>query len=264
MKKIPLYQVDAFGKGIFSGNPAAVCELDEWLPDEVMQKIAAENNLSETAFLVKDTTMYEIRWFTPKVEVDLCGHATLASAYVLFHFREPHSNKIVFSSKNSGLLSVEKSDGKLILDFPADNIVPCEPPKGLLDSFIPLPSECYKGISDYLLVFRKQSEVEFLDPNFEVLSEVDVRGVIVTAPGDKTDFVSRFFAPSQGILEDPVTGSAHTTLTVYWAKRLKKNSLTGEQLSKRKGYLQCTLAGDRVKIGGIAKLYLAGEIYIDD
>ncbi len=264
MKKIPIYQVDAFGKGIFTGNPAAVCELEEWLPDEVMQKIAAENNLSETAFIVKDTTCYEIRWFTPQVEVDLCGHATLASAHVLFHFRDKDATKLHFSSRNSGMLSVEKQNGKLILDFPADKIEPCDPPRELIDAFIPLPVECFKGISDYLLVFKKQSEIEFLNPNFDLLSTLDSRGVIVTAPGEKVDFVSRFFAPSQGIMEDPVTGSAHTTLMVYWAKRLKKNTLTGEQLSKRKGYLQCTLENDRVKIGGVAKLYLAGEIYIED
>jgi PhzF family phenazine biosynthesis protein len=206
---------------------------------------------------------YEIRWFTPKTEVELCGHATLASAYILFHHRQHPAEKIVFSSRQSGLLSVERQNGHLVLDFPADEIAPCPIPQQCRDAFIPIPQACFKGRSDYMLVFKNQKDIELIWPNIELLSQVDARGIIVTAPGDKVDFVSRFFAPQAGITEDPVTGSAHTTLTVYWANRLKKNELTAEQLSTRKGYLKCFLENGRVKIAGKAKLYMSGEIYLD-
>ncbi len=259
-----MFQVDAFGKGLFTGNPAAVCKLDEWLPDATMQKIAAENNLSETAFVVKNNSHYDIRWFTPSIEVDLCGHATLATAFVLFRDEEKDSDRINFSTRKSGLLSVTKHRDKLVLDFPIDVIEECEAPKYLLQSFLPIPEKCYKGISDYMLVFKKQSDIEKINPNFDLLKKVDARGIIVTAPGDDVDFVSRFFAPQSGVAEDPVTGSAHTTLTVYWAKRLRRNELTAKQLSARKGYLHCTLDNDRVKIAGKAKLFFSGEINIED
>lgn len=264
MKKYPLHQVDAFGSELFTGNPAAVCELDCWLPDHLLQKIAAENNLSETAFLVPSVeTHYEIRWFTPTTEVELCGHATLASAYVLFHQRQHPENTLTFSSRESGILSVERQNGHLVLDFPLDEITPAPIPQQCKEAFIPIPIACYKGKSDYLLVFEKQKDIELIWPNSELLSRVDARGVIVTAPGNKVDFVSRYFAPQAGIAEDPVTGSAHTTLSVYWANRLNKTELVAEQLSSRRGFLKCTIINGRVKIAGKAKLYLAGEIYLD-
>jgi PhzF family phenazine biosynthesis protein len=260
--RITLYQVDAFTDRVFGGNPAAVCILEQWLDDELMQNIAAENNLSETAFAVKHDNDYKIRWFTPNSEVDLCGHATLATAHVLFkHYNYP-GKKIIFQSMTRGELGVLREDDFLTLDFPTDTIEHVDAPQKLVDAIGKPPVESFRGRSDYLLIYDSQKDIEEISPNFVQLAEVDLRGIIVTAPGNETDLVSRFFAPGLEINEDPVTGSAHTTLTPYWCKKLGKKTLTARQLSKRKGDLGCKLHGDRVHITGKAVTYLVGEIDI--
>lgn len=260
--RIKLFQVDAFTDRVFGGNPAAVCILDEWLDDELMQNIAAENNLSETAFAIKLDGGYKIRWFTPNSEVDLCGHATLASAHVLFeHYHFP-GDKIIFQSMKKGKLAVMRAGRLLTLDFPADPPEKIDHHRKLIDAIGKPAVESYRGSSDYLLIYDLQRDIEDISPNFTFLAEVDLRGIIVAAPGNDTDFVSRFFAPKLGINEDPVTGSAHTTLTPYWSVRLGKKVLTARQLSKRRGDLQCKLFGSRVHITGKAVTYLAGEMEI--
>jgi PhzF family phenazine biosynthesis protein len=268
-----LYQLDAFTDRLFAGNPAAVVPLTSWLPDEQMQHIAAENNLAETAFYVKtdEDAQYHIRWFTPTVEVDLCGHATLATGHVVFYLEEkPDTDQIYFTSR-SGLLKVCRGeDGWLTLDFPIDTIQRAyvQPP-ALLTSFTEKPQLVLKGKTDYMLVYETQDQIEALIPDFREMSAVPARGIIVTAPArseeatpDKVsvDFVSRFFGPQSGIDEDPVTGSAHTTLIPYWAERLGKEELIAKQVSARGGYLKCKLNGDRVDISGQVQLYLTGEI----
>lgn len=258
--KLRIYQVDAFADKIFSGNPAAVCPLTEWLPDELMQQIALENNLSETAFYVKKGDEYEIRWFTPTVEVDLCGHATLATAHVLLEHEAHSSNEITFFSHRSGKLKVNRYNGLLTLDFPVDSIQRIEWPAQQHAAFNFIPGEAYQGKTDYLLIFRSEEEIKNLQPDFSVIANWKVRGVIVSAKGEKVDFVSRFFAPQSGVNEDPVTGSAHTTLTPYWSSQLNKNELSALQLSYRKGYLSCKQSGGRVHISGQARTYLVGEI----
>lgn len=263
MRKQKIYQVDAFASKVFQGNPAAVCVLESWLPDSLMQDIAMENNLSETAFLVKNEDHYEIRWFTPGVEVDLCGHATLASAFVLFSNLETKASRIRFHSPRSGELFVTReSDGELTLNFPADTMLPIDFIPGLNDAMGKTPISSLKGKTDIMLIYETQQDIESLDPNYFLMKEQDVRGVIATAPGDEVDFVSRFFAPQSGVDEDPVTGSAHTSLTPYWSAILNKKELTARQLSQRGGALKCRLDGDRVHISGYAVLYMEGEIYI--
>lgn len=257
-----IYQIDAFASEIFTGNPAAVCPLDTWISDELMQKIAAENNLAETAFLVKKNEGYEIRWFTPTVEVDLCGHATLAAAYTLMEHLQFAENEVILHSPRSGKLPVRREGERYIINFPADKIAPVPPPTELLESLNRIPLECYQGKTDYMLVFQNQQQITDLAPDFRQMGKVKARGIICTAPGDDCDFVSRFFGPQSGIDEDPVTGSAHTTLIPYWATRLKKNTLTAKQLSKRGGTLYCEHLGDRVEIGGMAKTYLIGKIHM--
>jgi PhzF family phenazine biosynthesis protein len=263
MKKLKLYQVDAFTDKLFSGNPAAVCPLENWLPDDILQHIAMENNLAETAFYLKKGDVYELRWFTPAVEVDLCGHATLAAASVLFNFEDHASNEITFHSPRSGRLAVTRAGDMLTLDFPTDVYERVDLYPQLTACFDRQPAEAYKGKTDYMLVFENEEHIRKLQPDFVVISKLKVRGVIVTAKGDEVDFVSRFFAPQSGINEDPVTGSAHTTLTPYWSKRIGKTELTAIQLSARKGYLKCTYCNDRVKISGQARTYLKGEINIE-
>jgi PhzF family phenazine biosynthesis protein len=260
--KIPIYQVDAFTNERFKGNPAAVCPLDTWLPDAVMQNIAAENNLAETAFIVLAGNEYEIRWFTPTVEVDLCGHATLASSYVLFNELGFVGDQINFISHRSGPLSVTKNGTILALNFPVDTLseLPLKPEFAI--GLSQAPVKVFKGKTDYLFVYNSEAEILALQPDFEVLKSHPVRGIIVTAPGETTDFVSRFFGPACGVNEDPVTGSAHTTLTPYWASVLGKTELTARQLSLRTGDLTCKLVGDRVEIAGEAVLYLRGEINV--
>lgn len=256
-----IYQVDAFAENLFEGNPAAVCILESWPEDDWMQQIAMENNLAETAFLVPNNGVYEIRWFTPELEVDLCGHATLASAYVLFHYGGFNANELEFYSPHSGTLSVEKrNDGLLVLDFPADEIETIPAHTDLNKALGKVPLETWKGKTDYMLVYASQEDIESLNPDFFTLNKVNARGVIVTAPGREVDFVSRFFAPQSGVNEDPVTGSAHTTLIPYWAAKLGKNQLSARQISKRGGRLHCQHLPPRVRIGGNAVLYLIGEI----
>ena len=258
-----IYQIDAFTNQAFGGNPAAVCILDSWLNPELMQKIAQENNLAETAFAVKKDELYEIRWFTPEVEVDLCGHATLATAFVLFHFYELKKNTIQFCSGRSGNLTVNKANnGWLTMDFPSDNLIAIQNIEELDNAIGQVPLKTLKGKTDYMMVYRSQKEIEAIEPNHHLLAQLDIRGVIVTAPGDEVDFVSRFFAPACGIPEDPVTGSAHTSLSPYWAEVLDKTKMTAKQLSKRGGDLVCEYLGERVKISGKAVLYLTGEIDI--
>ena len=259
--KQKIYQVDAFAEKVFEGNPAAVCILNTWPEDTWMQKIAMENNLSETAFLVARDDLYEIRWFTPETEVALCGHATLASAYVLFNLGHVAGTKIEFHSHKSGPLRVEKEDdGLLVLDFPADDMEAVEPYTALNQAIGKSPVESWKGKTDYMLVYGAQEDIEQIQPDFSRLNQVEARGVIVTAPGRDVDFVSRFFAPQAGVNEDPVTGSAHTSMTPYWSGKLGKDQMTARQLSKRGGFLICTNRPPRVKIAGKAVLYLTGEI----
>lgn len=258
---LTIYQVDAFTKEVFKGNPAAICPLDNWLDAELMQKIALENNLSETAFFVKKDDVYQIRWFTPTYEIDLCGHATLASAFVIFDILKREENFIKFHSHKSGTLTVEKKDDLLILDFPSRPPVACDAPNGLIEAIGKAPKEILKS-RDYFLVYENEQEIAAINPNFTELLKIPTHAVIVTARGDNSDFVSRFFAPEVGVFEDPVTGSAHCNLIPYWTEKLGKTELFAKQISARGGELFCKLAGDRVKIGGNAVLYLKGEIYI--
>jgi PhzF family phenazine biosynthesis protein len=265
MPTIPIFQVDAFTDHLFGGNPAAVCILNnEWLSDDLMQKIAAENNLAETAFLVPRDGEYLIRWFTPAVEVELCGHATLASAWVVFNKLGHPSDEIVFQSRFSGVLKVRKEGDLLILDFPTDTPVPVDEPAGLAESLGITILECLRGKTDYLVLVESEEIVLGIKPDFRKLAEVEARGVIVTANGNESDFVSRFFGPQVGIDEDPVTGSAHTVLTPYWSQHLHKKQLTARQLSKRGGKLFCTDNGDRTFIAGEGRLYLEGTVFIND
>ena len=261
--KLKIYQVDAFADKVFSGNPAAVCPLDKWLPDETMQNIAMENNLAETSFYVKDKDQYQLRWFTPTVEVDLCGHATLAAGFVLFNLENHSGDVINFHSPRSGVLRVTKEGDKLALNFPVDVFKQIDITPDITNGFNVKPLEAYKGKTDYMLVFENESQVRNIIPDIKEISKLEARGVIITAKGDSSDFVSRFFAPKAGVNEDPTTGSAHTTLTPYWAKKLNKKTLTAIQLSKRIGHLECKYLEDRVEIKGNAKLYLTGDIYID-
>jgi predicted PhzF superfamily epimerase YddE/YHI9 len=260
--RLPLYQVDAFTDHLFAGNPAAVCPLGAWLPDATMQAIAAENNLAETAFFVREGGNYALRWFTPTVEVDLCGHATLASGHVVMKFLEPQRQSVSFRTMKAGTLTVARRDDMLVMDFPARPATVTEPPHGLLAALGGKPREVLRA-RDLLVVYDSAAEIAGLKPDLVALANVDCWAAIVTAPGeDGIDFVSRFFAPAQGVPEDPVTGSSHTTLTPYWAKRLGKTELEARQLSRRGGALRCTLNGDRVSIGGRTVLYLEGHISV--
>jgi len=259
---IPVFQVDAFTDQVFHGNPAAVCLMEDELPDDILQSIAAENNLAETAYVWTQGDHFKIRWFTPTVEVDLCGHATLASAYVLFFKRNYEKQSICFDSR-SGPLYVSRKDELLTLDFPKDNLVPVDCP-AIITEALGLPVQvCYVGKSDYLVLMESEKQLAALKPDLHLIAQLPSRGLIVTAPGDSCDFVSRCFFPQSGIDEDPVTGSAHTTLTPFWAERLNKLSFTARQISARGGTLFCSLEGDRVKIGGYARLFLEGTIHLD-
>lgn len=262
MMKYRLYHVDTFTEKLFGGNPAGVCPLNDWLDDNLLQKIAMENNLSETAFYVKKDDHYEIRWFTPKIEVDLCGHATLATAFVLFNQEGHLSDSINFYS-NSGELKVNRKSTWLTLDFPVDKFHQIAINDELISCFDKKPLEAYKGKTDYMLLFEKESDITDIKSRIENISKLNARGVIITAKSEKVDFVSRFFAPQSGVLEDPVTGSAYTTLIPYWAEKLNKKELSSIQMSERKGYLKCKLSDKRVEISGQAKLYLVGEIFIE-
>ncbi len=252
--RISLFHIDAFTSKQFAGNPAAVCPLKAWLPDETMQEIAAENNLSETAFFVPGEEAHEIRWFTPTVEVDLCGHATLASAWVIFHALARDARVATFTSR-SGPLKVARADDLLVMDFPSWESQPTECPPALCEALGASPLEVMATTRDYLCVLATEAEVRALQPDMARLLTLDKLGVIATAPGEKCDFVSRFFAPRAGIPEDPVTGSAHCTLTPYWARRLAKDRLRALQVSRRGGELYCMPRGDRVAIAGRAVQY---------
>ncbi len=259
-QEIPLYQVDAFTSAVFGGNPAAICPLESWLDDEVLQAIAVENNLSETAFIVPDGDDFHLRWFTPGAEVDLCGHATLATSYVIANYLEPGREVMGFQSR-SGRLEV-KRDGELYtLDFPVLESAACDCPALLREALNAEVLETFDGM-DLMAIVASEEDVRNLKPDMGKIAALETRGVIVTAPGKECDFVSRFFAPKHGIPEDPVTGSAHCLLTPYWAKRLGKTRMTARQLSARGGELVVELNGDRVLISGHAAPYMIGTIRI--
>jgi PhzF family phenazine biosynthesis protein len=258
--RLAIWQLDAFSARRFGGNPAAVVPLEEWLPDETLLAIAAENNLSETAYLVREDDEYQIRWFTPTEEVPLCGHATLASAWVVFQRLEPNRQRVVFRSK-SGELPVWREGEQLVLDFPVGKLEPAHDQGALSKVLGAAPSELYSGFQ-WLALFESEAAVRALAPDMPGLIKTGIHGVIATAPGTDCDFVSRFFAPSAGVPEDPVTGSAHTRLTPFWAARLGKSSLHARQVSARGGELWCTLEAGRVRMAGHATLYLEGSIEV--
>ena len=257
--RIPIYQVDAFSGKLFRGNPAAVCPLEKFLPDETMQSIAAENNLAETAFYCPNGKGYHLRWFTPAVEVDLCGHATVASAHVIYAIRGESSAPSVRFETKSGELSVERDGDLYALNFPARPPAETQIHPGLFEALGVKP-KLTLAARDYLCVFDSEEEVLAVAPNMDKLAATDRFAVIVTAPGRDCDFVSRFFAPAKGVPEDPVTGSAHCTLIPYWSKRLGKTDLYARQVSKRGGELWCRQLGDRVRIAGKAVKFLEGFI----
>lgn len=261
--KLNIFQVDAFTSDLFGGNPAAVVPLEAWLPDETMQNIAAENNLSETAFFVKEDDHYHIRWFTPTMEVNLCGHATLASAHVIFNELGLERDMIAFHSDRSGALSVARNGDRLVLDFPAYPLTEIEDSEALTQAVGNVPSKVWESQGN-MVFLRLESEetVRELKPDLNAMAQLPYDEVVVTAPGKTCDFASRMFAPRIGIPEDPVTGAIHCTLIPYWAEQLGKNELFARQVSKRGGELFCELAGERVKIGGNAVTYLKGEIYV--
>ncbi len=259
---IPIYQADAFTNQLFGGNPAAVCPLTAWLPDETMQKIAIENNLAETAFFIKIPTGFHLRWFTPEYEIDLCGHATLATAHIIFTELGYTEDAIIFDTQKAGMLKVTKNDNLYTLDFPSRPPYPAEMPEGLLEGLNhKMPVHVLRS-RDYFLVYDNEQDIIDMQPNHFLLSKIDAVDIIITAPGKDVDFVSRFFAPAAGVPEDPVTGSAHCNLIPYWAEKLGKTQLHAYQLSSRKGELWCEHKGDRVLMSGEAVTYLKGEIYI--
>jgi len=257
--RLPIHQLDAFADAVFQGNPAAVCPLEEWLPETVMQSIAAENNLAETAFYVPAGDDFDLRWFTPTKEVDLCGHATLAAGHVVFLDR-PELKLVTFDSK-SGPLRVRRDGELLTLDFPAKPPKPSEDTDALGDALGVFPVASFRAL-DFLAVFESEEEVASLEPDFQKLSNLELRGVIATAPGEEVDFVSRFFAPKYGIDEDPVTGSAHCTLAPYWGGLLGKSELIGRQISPRGGTVLCRVDGERVFLSGKVIQYLEGWIEV--
>jgi PhzF family phenazine biosynthesis protein len=256
--KIPIFKVDAFTNRVFSGNPAAVCPLDYWLDDGRLQSIAAENNLSETAFIVNRGGYYQLRWFTPQIEVDLCGHATMASAFVIMNHIDPSLMEVTFGTR-AGELIVKKDGDLYAMNFPAHVPRVCKAPEDLLKA-LGLPPQEVLASNYYLVVYKTEDEVRELNPYMKLIKELDRLAVIVTAPGNDDDFVSRFFAPAVGIPEDPVTGSAHCTLIPYWSKRLNKNKMKARQISERGGEIFCEDHNERVIIAGRAVLYLEGYI----
>ncbi len=260
--KYEIYQVDAFTRETFKGNPAAVVPLEKWLPSETMLAIAAENNLAETAFFVRYGDRFDLKWFTPTVEMDLCGHATLASAFVLWNELRFDRDSIDFETR-SGTLTVKRDGELMIMDFPSRPPTTTEPPTGLAEALGGAPRNVLKA-RDLFCIYNSEAEVLALRPDFKAIVDLGVHAVIVTAPGDRSDFISRFFAPSVGVDEDPVTGSAHCTLIPYWAERLGKNELYARQVSQRGGELYCELHGDRVQMAGNAVLYMKGEIYVSE
>ena len=259
--RLKIFQIDAFTDAVFGGNPAAVCPLESWLDDATLQAIANENNLSETAFFVPVNGSYALRWFTPLAEVDLCGHATLASAYVVFRHVQPDAESVAFETR-SGRLYVSRDDDGLIMDFPALAAHPVEAPADLAEGLGAEPEAVFADM-DYLALFETEADVRAIEPNMTALARLDERrGVIVTAPGESADFVSRFFSPRLGVPEDPVTGSAHCMLAPFWAERLGRADLHAHQVSARGGAVHCTVAGDRVRLAGRAVQYLEGTIAV--
>ena len=264
MKKLTLFQVDAFTDRLFAGNPAAVCPLENWLPDAVMQQIAAENNLAETAFFVPQGKGYHLRWFTPAIEVDLCGHATLATAHVLFQHLGFEGAGIVFYTR-SGPLTIMQSGSGYQMDFPADTLKPAPDKLDFISDALEAPvQEVWRGRDDYLAIVSDEATVAGLTPDFRKVAKLPSRGLIVSAMGNSVDFVSRCFFPQSGIDEDPVTGSAHTTMAPYWAAQKGKTQLSARQISRRGGELVCTLLNDRVLLEGQAVTYLQGEIWVPE
>ncbi len=259
--ELSIYQVDAFANQRFRGNPAAVVPLETWLPDALMQDIAQENNLAETAFFVPEGDGWRLRWFTPTVEVNLCGHATVAAAHVLYAHLGYAKPQLAFQSK-SGLLTVTQREGQYTLNFPTDTLTPIDAHPALAAALNVAPVEVWRGREDWLVVLGSQAQLEALQPDFRGIAAAGGRGTLVTAPGTEVDFVSRCFFPQTGVDEDPVTGSAHTTLTPYWAQRLGKNELTARQLSRRGGELRLKLSGERTEISGGAVTYLQGKIFV--
>ncbi len=263
--RIPLFQVDAFTKQPFSGNPAAVCPLNAWLDDDLLRKVAAENNLSETAYIVPRGNLYELRWFTPRCEVRLCGHATLASAYVVLNMLTPGLDDVRFETRFSGELNVRKEGELFSMDFPAMSSRTCaDRPEELVRALGsgPLPSSVLEADSVYIAVYETESAVQNIRPDYARLDRLHPFTVAVTAPGDEVDFVSRYFAPSYGVPEDPVTGSAHCALTPYWTLRLGKAGLHARQVSERGGELWCQMAGERVTLKGGAVLIMEGTLLV--
>lgn len=264
--KLSIYQIDAFADQVFKGNPAAVIPLQHWLDDKVMQQIAMENNLSETVFFVKASSVgegdYHIRWFTPEYEVDLCGHATLASAYIIKNFLEPPVKELSFTTQKAGVIKAVCEAGIYTLNFPSRMPIPCETPPQLLQSLNVSSAVEVLRSRDYFVVLPTEETVKACVPDYTVMKELDGIGVIVTAKGHEADVVSRCFYPGLGIQEDPVTGSAHCNIVPYWSQKLGKNKLQCYQASPRGGTLQCTLEGDRVLMSGMCVLFLKGEIYI--
>ena len=256
-----IYQVDAFASKLYEGNPAAVCVLKNWLPANIMQNIAMENNLAETAFLVKTTkTSYDLRWFTPTTEVDLCGHATLASAHIIFTEYDFPSSEINFETKSGNLIVKRIAEGKYLMDFPCDEPIKVDEFDHIAKSMNVDASECYKGKDDYILVLDNEQSVIDARTDIKAMTEIDSRGILLTAIGNKKDFISRCFFPNVGVDEDPVTGSAHTLLTPYWAHKLRKNRLSARQLSSRGGDIECIYKGNRVALVGNAITYMKGII----
>lgn len=260
--KLTIYQVDAFADKVFSGNPAAVVPLEDWIDDTLMQQIAMENNLAETAYFVKTDAGYHLRWFTPEYEIDLCGHATLASAYVIKNFIEPHVAEIRFSTQKAGVLKASAKEGMYTLDFPSRPPQLCGVPDGLFKSLGINNAVDVLRSRDYFVVLPDEDAVQNVEPDFTAMKELDTVGVIVTAKGREADAVSRCFYPGAGVPEDPVTGSAHCNVVPYWAEKLGKTKLFCKQLSSRGGDLHCELAGDRVLMSGKCVLYLRGEISV--
>ncbi|QJB58249.1 PhzF family phenazine biosynthesis protein [Pseudodesulfovibrio sp. zrk46] len=257
--ELDIYQVDAFADGVFTGNPAAVVPLYEWLSDDLMQNIAAENNLSETAFFVQKGEYFELRWFTPETEVDLCGHATLASAYVIYEFLDYNDPAVVFETK-SGRLFIDKEGDRYSMDFPAWSVREIQVTERVAKALGERPAELYMGERDMMAVFESEAQIRNLNPDFRLVSKLDGMCMICTAPSLDYDFVSRTFVPEEGIPEDPVTGSAHCSLVPFWAERLGKNEFHAYQASRRGGVLDCKHMGDRVKIAGKAIIYMRGTI----
>lgn len=263
-REISIYQVDAFASKLFEGNPAAICPLDEWLPETLMQSIALENNLSETAFFVENKGEFSIRWFTPQAEVDLCGHATLASAFVIFTYLNYQKNEIIFHSK-SGMLKVSRNNTQQTdwyeMNFPSQKPSACALPSELKNAFNQVPIACLRS-EDYILIFSNEDYVKNVTPDIALLKKLDLRGVLISSQSQEFDFVARCFAPKYGIDEDPVTGSAYTQLVPYWSSVIDKKDFLAKQVSSRGGVVKCSQLEDRVLVAGTAIGYLSGRITI--